>query len=278
MQGWDFELQRRDSGVWHMERPHFHEGYEILLPLTCGGSIFVDRQAWPLRRGFLFLIDAAAPHRSFSNRSGSYSRYVLHFSRETLDAQGAGSLAERLEGGSRCIALDRAALEECLGLFAALEEDPSDQGGTAGLLRRHAAFLRVLALAYSLWGGEPAQPPQRGPADLVAQAAIGYIRSHLDRPITLDALAAECFMSKSTLCHRFKEATGYSVGEYIIHCRVLRARSLLRCGASVQQAGEEAGFGDNAHFIRTFKRLTGLSPGHYAKSCRTAADGRDDHA
>ena len=277
MRGWDFELQRRDSGLWHMERPHFHEEYEILLPLTCGGSIFVDRQAWPLRRGFLILIDAAAPHRSFSSRSSGYSRYVLHFPRETLEAQGAAALADHLENQSRCIALGREELERCLSLFAALEEDPAGVGGTAGLLQRRAAFLGILALACRVWGGEPVQPPQRGPADLAAQAAISYIRSHLDGPITLDALASECFMSKSTLCHRFKEATGYSVGEYIIHCRVLRARSLLRCGASVQQAGEGAGFGDNAHFIRTFKRLTGLSPGQYAKSCRAAAAGRDSH-
>ena len=59
--------------------------------------------------------------------------------------------------------------------------------------------------------------------------------------------------------------TGFSVMEYIIYSRVLRARQLLQEGVSVQQAGELSGFSDNSHFIRTFGHLTGLTPGRYAK-------------
>lgn len=268
MEKWDFEVQKRDSSRWYMEHPHFHEGFEILLPLTCGGSIFIDRRAWPLNRGLLFLIDAAAPHRSFSQQSTSYSRYVLHFSRETLAAQRAGVLAEKLSTGSQCIALSPEGFAQCVALFQEMEQPGID---TAAWLHRRAAFLRMLAMACELWVEEPVYLPPQNPADTAAAAAITYIRNNLERPLSLDELASECFMSKSTLCHRFKEATGFSVGEYIIHCRVLRARTLLRRGALVQEAGERAGFGDNAHFIRTFKRLTGTSPGQYAKNCRAEA-------
>lgn len=274
MEQWDFEVvQKRDASSWYMDRSHFHEGFEILLPLTCGGSMFIDRQAWPLRRGLLMVIDAAAPHRSFARRSGGYSRYVLHFPQETMLAQGARPLAERLEQGSLCIELSPERFEKCLAWFREMERSTADP---AGLLRRRAAFLNTLALVCELWSDAPVRLPPESPADAAAAAAISYIRENLDRPLTLDELAGECFMSKSTLCHRFKEATGFSVGEYIIHCRVLRARTLLRRGASVQQAGESAGFGDNAHFIRTFKRLTGLSPGQYAKSCRAETAGRKE--
>ncbi len=274
MEQWDFEVvHKRDESSWYMERPHFHEGFEILLPLTCGGSMFVDRQAWPLRRGLLMVIDSAAPHRSFARCSSGYSRYVLHFPRETLLAQGAQPLAERLELGSVCIALSPEHFAQCMGWFCAMEQS---EPGAAGLLRRRAAFLNILALVCELWSDAPVRLPPESPSDAAAAAAISYIRENLDRPLTLSELAGECFMSKSTLCHRFKEATGFSVGEYIIHCRVLRARALLRRGASVQQAGESAGFGDNAHFIRTFKRLTGLSPGQYAKSCRADTAGRKE--
>ena len=66
-------------------------------------------------------------------------------------------------------------------------------------------------------------------------------------------------------CRVFKSATGFSVMEYIIYSRVLRARQLLKEGISVQQAGEMSGFSDNSHFIRTFGHLTGTSPGRYAR-------------
>ena len=84
----------------------------------------------------------------------------------------------------------------------------------------------------------------------------------------LDELAARFYLSKSALCHRFKAATGFSVIDYVIHCRVQQARALLATGCSVQQAGESAGFGDMAHFTRTFRRITGLTPSQFSRSLR----------
>ena len=57
--------------------------------------------------------------------------------------------------------------------------------------------------------------------------------------------------------------------EYVILCRVRYAGTLLRRGVSVREAGEAAGFGDNAHFIRSFRRITGTTPGRFAKEQQT---------
>lgn len=84
-------------------------------------------------------------------------------------------------------------------------------------------------------------------------------------PLTLDIIASNCFINKYHLCHSFKAVTGFSVMEYIIHCRVLKARELLRKGMRVQEVGETVGFRNNEHFIRTFGALTGTSPKRYAK-------------
>ena len=94
---------------------------------------------------------------------------------------------------------------------------------------------------------------------------LDYIRDHLEQPLTLDQIAGQFYISKHYLCRIFKSATGFSVMEYIIYSRVLKARQLLQEGVSVQQAGELSGFSDNSHFIRTFGHLTGLTPGRYAK-------------
>ena len=84
--------------------------------------------------------------------------------------------------------------------------------------------------------------------------------------MSLDQIAGQFYISKHYLCRIFKSATGFSVMEYIIYSRVLRARQLLKEGVSVQQAGELSGFSDNSHFIRTFGHLTGTSPGRYARA------------
>ena len=99
---------------------------------------------------------------------------------------------------------------------------------------------------------------------------LDYIRENLTSPLTLDQIAGEFYISKHYLCRIFKAATGFSVMEYIIYSRILKARQLLQEGVSVQQAGELSGFSDNSHFIRTFGHLTGTSPGRYAKEYQSS--------
>jgi AraC-like DNA-binding protein len=51
--------------------------------------------------------------------------------------------------------------------------------------------------------------------------------------------------------------------DYQIQIRVRRARTLLLAGCPIAQAAAEAGFYDQAHLTRHFKRITGISPGRY---------------
>jgi YesN/AraC family two-component response regulator len=67
------------------------------------------------------------------------------------------------------------------------------------------------------------------------------------------------------LGHIFKKATGFSVNEYIINCRIIKARELLKENLPVSKTGEMVGYCNVSHFIRTFSKLTGLSPKQYAK-------------
>lgn len=52
----EFHLQLNHNVTWNMSRLHFHDHYELLLPLTSPGNIFVNDQVYPLQRGTLYLI------------------------------------------------------------------------------------------------------------------------------------------------------------------------------------------------------------------------------
>jgi DNA replication protein DnaC len=45
-----------------------------------------------------------------------------------------------------------------------------------------------------------------------------------------------------------------------------RAKTLLKDGLTVRQAGIEVGMDDPYHFSKTFKNIVGMSPSHYTKS------------
>lgn len=59
---------------------------------------------------------------------------------------------------------------------------------------------------------------------------------------------------------RFKRQTGLPPGQYRLLQQLLDGQELLRRGASPLEAALEAGFYDQSHFTRLFRRLTGTSP------------------
>ena len=90
--------------------------------------------------------------------------------------------------------------------------------------------------------------------------ATAYIRSHLDRPLTLEEVAGEACLSPSRFRHLFVEQTGMALRPYILWRRFLRVWELAAAGASLSAAAHAAGFADAAHLTRTSRRVFGIPP------------------
>jgi AraC-like DNA-binding protein len=249
-----------------MHRLHFHEDVEILLSLSASGSFFIEGEFYPLRRGTLFLLREATLHKSVANEP--YKRYELHLSPETLQKFSTSqsdllAFAQKVPG--RCQQLDDAQTDRLTKWFEKLEE-PCEKT-FCGDIKKTLQLLEFLIAAFSLFENVETEKKNKNTILVFERITplLRYIPAHIAEPLTLDSLAARFFISKYHMCHIFKLATGFSVMEYIIHCRILKARELLRQGLQVQEAGERVGFRNNAHFIRTFGALTGTSPKRYAK-------------
>ncbi len=260
----DFHLQLNHNESWSMSRLHFHDYYELLLPLTSPGNIFVNDQVYPLCRGTLYLIGENTLHRTISD--GSHARYVLHISRQTLSDLST-SQTDFMQLTKQNFSRSTMDNEQMIGLieqFQSLERNKND-GRFGSDIRQIGALLDLLIQVAPILNAATAGESIQNKDFIRVSPILDYIRDNLTEPLTLDQIANEFYISKHYLCRIFKTATGFSVMEYIIYSRVLRARQLLKEGVSVQQAGERSGFSDNSHFIRTFGHLTGTSPGRYAR-------------
>jgi transcriptional regulator GlxA family with amidase domain len=92
---------------------------------------------------------------------------------------------------------------------------------------------------------------------------------NLDRPISLDDLAATSAVSKRTLSRRFREETGVSPMRWLIEQRLQRARELLETtGLTVDRVAAEAGFGTGAAMREHFRLVLGVSPQAYRNTFR----------
>ncbi len=260
----EFHAQLSRNDAWSMSRLHFHDYFELLLPLTSTGNIFVNDQVYPLERGSLYLISENTLHRTIA--SGVHARYVLHISRKSLAQLSTGQTDFTLftRDAFRCAALTPEQLDTLVALFEKLDELKND--GTFGSdLKQSMALMELLLYMAPILNLAQTNETVRNKDFMRIAPILDYIQANLTESLTLDQISSKFFISKHYLCRIFKSATGFSVMEYIIHSRILRARQLLQEGLSVQQAGELSGFSDNSHFIRTFGNLTGISPGRYAK-------------
>lgn len=96
-----------------------------------------------------------------------------------------------------------------------------------------------------------------------------YIAENYREKITLDNLCFIFGTNKTTLCRSFKETHGMTVQEYIHHLRMREAKAFLREGKmSITEIAARVGFSSVHYFCRTFKAVTGQSPGKYLESIR----------
>ncbi len=261
----DFEVKKDCCHFEEFSEPHFHDEYEVLVGLSDGGTFFINGHAYPLCHGMLFVLGRGVLHQCLANIS-SYEKYILHFPAETL--KGISSSQTDLERQLNSRAYTAVLLgEEQLDNLCRMISDCMAQEGFGADLRRDIAFMQLVLLISGLIESDDGAVHPALPREYAKiMPIIEFVHGHYAEEISLEQISQQFFISKFHLCRRFKALTGFSVGAYITNYRIRQACVLLRKGISVQRAGEEVGFGNNAHFVRTFGKIIGTSPGRYAKT------------
>ena len=148
--------------------------------------------------------------------------------------------------------------------FHRLSEPPG-----SGMLEREACLTQALVLLVSRHAATPQAPRSPGRERRAVRLSREYLEEHAQENVTLPALARSAGLSAFHLCRIFREAVGMTPHSYQTQVRVRRAKSLLRAGLPITLAAAEAGFYDQAHLTRHFKRIVGVTPGQYVKGATT---------
>ena len=124
--------------------------------------------------------------------------------------------------------------------------------------------LEILADASRLRRQEsPGERPQ-----WLSQAK-DLIRSRFAEPLSLSEVAAAVGVSPVRLARAFRTQFHCSVGEFIRQVRIDLARqTMLSDDRPLADIALAVGFADQAHFARTFKRITGQTPGKFRAIAR----------
>lgn len=93
--------------------------------------------------------------------------------------------------------------------------------------------------------------------------AADFIRQNCTRSLRLEDICAEANLSPSHLIRAFKAVHGLTPHAYQLNCRIEFCRSQLRAGHAIADVALAAGFSDQAHFQRSFKKFVAATPGQY---------------
>jgi len=102
--------------------------------------------------------------------------------------------------------------------------------------------------------------------DAVIAEAQTWLASHFSVGSPVEEMVHRSALAERTFKRRFTEATGFAPLDYVQRLRVEDAkRRLERTDAPIDEISWKVGYEDPAFFRRLFKRVTGLSPGHYRR-------------
>lgn len=113
---------------------------------------------------------------------------------------------------------------------------------------------RIMLFKEYLAGGESVQEHH-------AKRCVEYIKAQYHQDISAKSVADAMKMSESHLNRVMREATGYSVGEYIQNYRIKQACMLLSDpSAKIYEVASDVGIRDQRYFSIVFKRMVGITP------------------
>jgi AraC family transcriptional regulator len=134
---------------------------------------------------------------------------------------------------------------------------------TAAALVSEGVVLEMLGLL--------ARRPRRGErtAPRWLAEAVDLVHEEYQAPLTVRRIADRVGIGPATLARGFRRHRGESIGDCVRRLRVERARRMIQEGSrDLVAVALEAGFADQSHFTRIFRRLVGTTPGEYRRSVR----------
>jgi len=228
----------RDSGKGHNEwscRGKTHEGWTGRTMLVQPGDLHVTRKITSPGDFEVLQIDEVRVKQAA--REMGFSTGALNLKTNQTDSpvlfEALGAMHKSLTGDSTTLER-QSRLEYCLSilLLEHMEKTPlSPSTSEAGAVRK----------------------------------AKDLLNDRWSENVTLDELSGVSGLSRYHLLRCFKEETGLPPHAYQVMIRVARVREFLKAGMSVAEASSRAGFADQAHCCRHFKRVLNVSPSSYRR-------------
>lgn len=250
--------------------PHSHAAYQLSLELTGEVEYRLRGGRFTVGPGRLVVIHPGEVHalRDPGPRSpvGAYQLLQLDCSAfadpDASPQPGHGASAGPDAAPRFDLVIDDVGVIEAFGRYVSAVSGQSPQSTCDARLAELLAALQQRC----------AQPQRAAAARGFDPARMREVKNlllgNLARTLPLQELARVVGMKPTTLCRQFHRCYGLPPRRFLIAARVELVKRLLREGVPIARAAGLAGFTDQSHLSRHFKRLVQVPPGRYSATGR----------
>lgn len=233
--------------------PHRHDTYAIGRTLS-GVQSFryrgANRSSLP---GETVVLHPDEVHDGHAGSSAGFRYKMLYITPALVQEVLHGKPLPFLEGGVTRDPRLSLALESLLYAM----EDKLDS------MEEDDALYGLVAALQKVCKGKKSRPSNSYAA---AKRAREYMDDCIDQDITLDDLAECAKRDRWSLSKDFRVFFGTSPHRYLIMRRLDRVKNSVFSGQTLAEASVEAGFFDQSHMIRHFKKAFGILPSHWCRA------------
>ena len=248
----------------HVYHRHAHESYSFGVTET-GGQAFTCRHGRHVSGpGMVMAFNPDDPHDGHAATGGGFTYRMVHIWPEFFVS---------LVGADRPLPLFRVPVLADPVIAGSVRRLHTALTGPASDLERYERLTASARLLVRHAAGRVSA----GPPELSSDPGLAArIRAHIHdagtaADLTADDLAAVAGCSRYAAYRAFHQTYGLAPSDYQRQLRVHAARRLLSRGVPPAAAAAEAGFADQAHLTRWFRRYYGITPGAYRNAVRPQA-------
>ncbi|PYJ84566.1 MAG: hypothetical protein DME22_12360 [Verrucomicrobia bacterium] len=251
-----FGSYRHQTFPWH-----FHEEYVIAVMVSGVERLRHDDRTELVHAGNIILLNPGQVHENGAIDDRRFAYRTLYAPPSVVE-RALPNVSHRnrtLPTFAKSVVSDHEIFSGMLRLHSAVE------AGEPTLLV-HSLLFAGLARLFRHHG----RTQQSHGVFSCSRREITFVRDYIDakfaEDISLDDLSRLTGLSAYHLLRSFREEIGLPPYQYQLQRRVLHAMRRIRAGDSLASAAVDAGFVDQSHLNRHFKRILGVTPGRFRGS------------
>ena len=265
----DFRLFHLKDSSGQEKDFHFPEFDKIVILISGKVDYTVEGTTYKLEPWDILLVRHHMIHKAAIDLSVPYERIIIYLDSAYVErfAPEAGLMDCFAAAEKRRYCLmrpDAGGVERLKEALERLEKTQGDELFGAQLLRG-TMLVQLLVLINRIALSDNSREKNTSESGGKIAPALSYINENLTRELSIDDMAAMCYMSRYYFMRLFKTQTGCTVHNYIRQKRLVLAARLIREGMSASAAAAECGFSDYSAFHRAFTKTFRVSPGKIKK-------------